>query len=111
MITTVNKAVEEMLGYSKGELIGKHARELEPQGCEYEEAGMKLIKKMHEEGAVTGREGIFKRIDGTLLDIEQSATFLRDKDGNLIGSMSSFRDITERKQTEKELQEAKEHLG
>jgi len=103
VITIVNKAVEKMLGYSKDELIGKHASELAPKGKEYKEEGMEMVKRLHDEGFVIGKERILSRKDGRLIDIEQSATFLKDKEGNLRGSMSSFRDITERKKMESKL--------
>ena len=108
VITIVNKAVEKMLGYSKDELIGKHASELVPEGKEYEEEGMEMMKKLHVEGFVAGRERILSRKDGSLIDIEQSSTFLKDKEGNLTGSMSSFRDITERKQVREALKKSEE---
>ena len=107
-ITMVNEAVEEMLGYSRDELMGKHSRELSPPGEEYEKEGFAFIKKLHEEGTVIGRERVLEKKDGTLLDIEQSVTFLEDSEGNLTGSVSSFRDITERKQAREALEESEE---
>jgi PAS domain S-box-containing protein len=109
-LTMVNNAVEEMLGYSKDELIGKHSRELVPQGKEYEEEGIDFIKKLHEEGTVTGRERILLRKDGSLFYIEQSAAFLKDKKGNLTGSIASIRDITDRKRHQEELKKAYNEL-
>ena len=94
-ITMVNEAVERMLGYSKVELMGKHSRELSPEGERYEKEGLAFLEKLHEHGTVVGRERVLARRDGTLLDIEQSVTFLRDSEGNLTGSVSCFRDITE----------------
>ena len=107
-ITMVNDAVEMMLGYSKVELMGKHSRELAPEGEKYEKEGLDFIEKLHEEGTVIGRERVLAKRDGTLLDIEQSVTFLRDSEGNLTGSVSSFRDITERKLAREALEESEE---
>lgn len=107
-ITMVNEAVERMLGYSKVELIGKHSRELSPEGGKYEKEGLAFLEKLHEHGTVIGRERVLARRDGTLLDIEQSVTFLRDSEGNLTGSVSSFRDITERKQSREALEKSEE---
>jgi len=106
LINMVNKSAEKMLGYSKDELIGKHAKELSPGGKEYEEEGIDFIRKLHEEGAVGERERILLRKDGSLINIEQSAVFLKDIEGNLTGSMSSFRDVTERKRTEETLRKS-----
>jgi PAS domain S-box-containing protein len=107
-ITMVNDAVETMLGYSRDELIGKHSRELSPVGEQYEKEGFNLMKTLQEQGSVIGRERVMAKRDGTLLDIEQSVTFLRDSEGNLTGSVSSFRDITERKQAREALEESEE---
>ena len=107
-ITMVNEAVEKMLGYSKVELMGKHSRELSPEGEKYEKEGLAFQEKLHEEGTVIGRERVLARRDGTLLDIEQSVTFLRDSEGNLTGSVSSFRDITERKLSREALEKSEE---
>ena len=107
-ITMVNDAVEMMLGYSKVELMGKHSRELSPEGEKYEKEGHEFIEKLHQEGTIIGRERVLEKRDGTLLDIEQSVTFLRDSEGNLTGSVSSFRDITERKQAREALEESEE---
>ena len=107
-ITMVNEAVERMLGYSKVELMGKHSRELAPEGEKYENEGLAFQEKLHKEGTVIGRERVLARRDGTLLNIEQSVTFLRDSEGNLTGSVSSFRDITERKQSREALEKSEE---
>ncbi len=79
-----------------------------PAGEQYEEEGLDFMEKLHEEGTVVGRERVLAKKDGTLLDIEQSVTFLRDREGNLTGSVSSFRDITERKQARETLEESEE---
>jgi PAS domain S-box-containing protein len=105
-ITMVNDAVKRMLGYSKVELMGKHSRELSPEGEKYEKEGLEFIEKLHQEETIIGRERVLAKRDGTLLDIEQSVTFLRDSEGNLTGSVSSFRDITERKQSREALEES-----
>ena len=108
VITMVNDAMEKILGYAKDEVIGKHSRELIPPGKAYEEEGLAFVKKLFEEETILGRERILLKKDGSLVDIEQSATFLRDKEGNLTGSVSSFRDITERKQAREALKKSEE---
>ena len=103
----VNEAVEKMLGFSKDELIGKHSRELSPAGEQYEKEGLAFMEMLHQQGSVTGRERVLAKKDGTLLDIEQSVSFLRDSEGTLTGSVSSVRDIAERKQAREALEEAR----
>jgi len=104
VITMVNDAAEKMLGYSKTDLIEKHSRQLFPKGKHYEEEGIELVKELHEKGTIIGRERVCLRKDGSLINIEQSTAFLRDKKGNLTGSIGSIRDISERKKAEDRLQ-------
>ena len=55
-ITMVNEAVEKVLGYSKGELLGKHTMELTPDGKEYEERAKAFVSKLTTDGVITGFE-------------------------------------------------------
>ncbi|MHC5077048.1 MAG: PAS domain S-box protein, partial [Planctomycetota bacterium] len=110
VITMVNEAVEKMLDYSRDELIGKHPRELVPKGKEYEAERKEFVKQLHEEGTVKGKELIFSRKGGRVVNVEQSVAFLKDKQGNVVGSIGSIRDITERKALESNLRESEEFL-
>ena len=51
-ITMANRAVEEILSYSKGELIGKHTTELGPKGEKHKESVAELMAKIIEKGFV-----------------------------------------------------------
>ena len=102
-ITMVNDAIENMLGYSKDELIGKHPSELAPKGTEYEKKGRQLIKTLNEEGVVTEFEFVWVKKDGGLIHIELNAALLKDSNGNIKGSVTCVRDITERRKIEQQL--------
>lgn len=108
-ITTVNEAVEKMLGYSHDELIGKHPTELLLRENIYKERENKIVKEMRE-GNALGLEYTWRRKDGSPVDIEMNVAYLKDIKGNLKGAVGSLRDITARKQVEKELRETKDHL-
>ncbi len=102
-ITMVNEAVEKMLGYSKGELVGKSALEFSPQVKKYREEGKKMNAKLMEEGTITGIERACIGKDGDLVNIEVNSALLKDEEGNVKGAVSSIRDITERKKMEQKL--------
>ena len=102
-ITMLNNTVEKMLGYSTGELTGKHLMELSPVSEHYKEESNEFIKKLFEEGVVTGFERTWVKKDGSLVDIEISAALLKDSEGNRTGSVASIRDISERKEIEHKL--------
>ena len=109
-IIMINDSVEKITGYTKGDLIGKHAKELRAESKEYEEKGIEFFEKLFRDGTAVGSEIPWIRKDGSLAFIERSAALLKDNKGNITGSVATIRDISERKQAEKELQEAKEHL-
>ena len=106
----VNGSIEKITGYAKEELIGKHAKELRTEDKEHEEEGMKFFKKVFRDGNATGSEMAWVKKDGSLVFVEMSIALLKDNKGNITGSVANIRDISERKQAEKELKEAKEHL-
>ncbi len=103
VISKVNRALEKMLGYSSDELIGKYPVELSPSDLEEYEHGVKYVTRLFEEGAVVGEEFNWLKKDGSMINIELNASLLKDKEGNNLGSLSSIRDITERKEMEHKL--------
>ena len=109
-ITMVNDTIEKMLDYSRDELIGKHSITLSPKDEFYEEIGKEFIEKLMRDGVVTGYELFWLRKDGRLVDIEINSVLIKDKEGNRKGSVTSIRDITERKKMERTLRETKEFL-
>ena len=109
-ITMVNEAVEQMLGYSKDELIGKHPTELGIKGSEHDKIREEFITKLFEEGHVVGFEHTWVRKDGSFVDIEMNITFLKDPQENITGAVASVRDITERKRHQEELKKAYEKM-
>ncbi len=99
-ITMVNEAIEKMTGYSKNELIGKYTFELSPGEKEHQEKGKELVEKLFEEGTLVGEELTWLKKDGSILNLEVSAALLKEAENN-ITSVSTIRDITERKRMEK----------
>ena len=102
-ITMVNDALEKMFGYSKIELLGKHTAEMGFDEKKYTVSGKELIQQLMIKGSVSGVERIWKKKDGSSVDIEMNIALLKDSTGNFIGSVGSIRDITERKQAEEKL--------
>jgi len=109
-ITMVNETVAAILGCSKDELIGKHIDEFIPKGKKHRERVNKLIATVLEKGFVTGFERSWLRKDGSAIDVETNVASLKDKKGNIIGSVASIRDITERKHAERKIIEYQNQL-
>ena len=94
-IIMLNDAVERITGYSKEDLIGKHAKELRAEGSEYEEKNKVFFEKLFRDGRTAGSDIPWVRKDGKIIIIERSIALLKDKKGNITGAVATIRDITE----------------
>ena len=103
-IMRVNRAIEQMLGLREDELVGKHTNELGTQDEERVKAGEVKLNQLFEKGYVNSWKTFWYRKDRSLCPVEISITFIKDKDGNISGSVGAIRDITERKKAEESLQ-------
>jgi PAS domain S-box-containing protein len=109
--TFVNRAAAEMLGYNGEELLGKHSHSIchhsRNDGTPYAEEDCPIYRA-YRVGSVHHVDGeYFWRKDGTCFPVEYISTPIVE-DGNLTGAVLTFRDITERKQTEEALRESEE---
>ncbi|MCK5185577.1 MAG: PAS domain S-box protein, partial [Deltaproteobacteria bacterium] len=109
-ITMVNRAVEEILGHSKDELVGKHTTELGPKRGDYKERVKESFATIMEKGFISEFEYTWLKKDGKEVDIELNAAMLRDSKGEFAGVVSSVRDITKRMKTEKRLNDYQNQL-
>ena len=102
-ITFANPAVPEMLGYSNEELVGQPMHPLVhyayPDGKDFprHECSMYLTSRDGQPRKVDNE--VLWRKDGVALPVEYATTPVY-KDGNIVGSVIIFRDITERKAAE-----------
>jgi len=106
-ITLINKTAEELTGWKKEEAIGKPlsevfyiVNEFTKQRCD------DPVKKVLETGRVVGlaNHTILISKDGKERVLADSGAPIRDKKGNIIGVVLVFRDITEQRLLEKEMQ-------
>lgn len=96
-ISFINPSGEKMLGYMKGELIGRSSRRL----FEDNEVGIELAttnKRLNH--YYTDQH--FYRKDHTKIPVEYVISLIQDGD-SAIGHVVTFRDITERKRLEEEI--------
>jgi PAS domain S-box-containing protein len=112
--TFVNPAAAQMLGYTVSELIGRHSHTLwhykKSDGSSYpvEECP---IYAAYKDGIVHHKDDeVFWRNDGTCFPVAYTSTPIIE-DGNIVGAVVTFRDITERKQTEEELKKLSDELA
>ena len=111
--TFLNPAVSHMLGFSSEELIGQPIHALihhsYPDGSEYPQKDCPMAKAFTEGTMHQIDDEVLWRKDGTSVPVEYHSTPIK-KDGEIVGAVVTFNDITERKNTEMEIQEREKNL-
>ena len=107
-ITSWNKSAERMFGYAASEAIGKHIKLIIPPERWSEED--EILRKLGRGERVEHFETIRVRKDGSLLELSLTISPVRDSTGKVIGASKVARDVSERKRTERQLQENQERL-
>lgn len=104
IILDANRMAEKMLGRVRSEIIGLHQTEIQPP--EKLEQYSEIFKQHVESCGVFKTELELRHKDGTLVPMEVSATVVDVQGKRIVQGI--FRDISDRKQTEKALKQAKD---
>ena len=119
IISSFNKAAEQMLGYEANEVIGKksflifysdteiaqRARELSARADKKILSGFEVFTYPIKDGGSDEREWTYIRKDGTRLPVLLSVTGIMDEQNNITGYLGIASDISERKKAELSLAE------
>jgi PAS domain S-box-containing protein len=107
-ILLANPALVRMLGYSSFEELAE--RNLNHAGFEpgYERCEFK--ERIERDGAVGGLESVWKRKDGTVMSVRESALLIRGEDGRPLYYDGVAEDISERVRTEEALKRTEARL-
>ncbi len=112
--TFVNPAAATMIGWSVEELIGQsmHAvlHHSLADGSPYQQEDCPIYAAFQDGSVKRVTNEVFWRKDGTSFPVEYISTPMRDETGQLIGTVVTFRDITQRRWAEEILQRANEEL-
>jgi PAS domain S-box-containing protein len=106
--TFVNRKFCEMTGYPKEELIGYPAAKLY-----VEDENQKIFQEQRikrQKGEDDPYEIVITHKDGNKIQVLVSPKPVYDKDGQYIGSIAIFTDITDRKKAEEKLRESEQRL-
>ena len=104
-IIECNQTLADRLGYRKEEIIGRPVFDMyTPDSAEYSKRD--VFPVFVKTGKIEGEELQLQRKDGTTVDVYLKASAIRDHQGNILYSISSWRDITEKKKLEAQLQHA-----
>ena len=106
-ITDVNKATEQVTGYSRDELIGTDFTNYftEP------EKARKGIKKYSKKELISDYELEIQHKDGSIIPVLYNASVYKDESGKVIGVFAAARDITTLKKAEEMLKLKLEELA
>ncbi|NEP02588.1 MAG: PAS domain S-box protein [Symploca sp. SIO2E9] len=102
-ILEANQMAEKILGRTRSKIIGRHHQEIYPQ--QKQEQYTKMLKDHLEVGGVFQAELELLHQSGYVIPVEVSATVVEVQGKKIIQGI--FRDIGDRKQTEKVLKQAK----
>lgn len=107
--TFVNPAAERMLGWDADELVGKDIHSLihygHSDGSDYPSHECPIYAAFHDGEIHRVDDEVFWRKNGSAFPVEYTSTPIRDH-GQLVGAVVVFRDISERKQAERQLHAA-----
>ena len=108
IVETVNPAAEKIFGYRAGELIGRNVKLLMPEPYHGEHDGYLANYRRTGEARVIGigREVVGQRRDGSEFPLELAVSQMRVGERRMFTGI--VRDITDRKQADEALRQAKE---
>jgi PAS domain S-box-containing protein len=105
-ITFINRAMEEMVGLSRAQIISLPISQLYINGLA---EARKIMSILREKGSLKNYETGMTR-NGQAVPILTSASLLKDETGTIIGTLGVFNDLTEKKKLEEELKKTQAHL-
>jgi len=101
-ITESNQSFQLMCGYGREELSQMSYSDITPEKWHKMEAKI-FQEQLFERGYTEIYQKEYRRKDGTIFPVELHTFLIRDETGHQVGMWAIVRDITDRKQAEKEL--------
>jgi len=107
-VVSWNAGAEQIFGYTAAEMLGQPITRLQSSDRPGEEA---LILEEVRRGGIRHFETLRVRKDGQPIDVSLTVSPIRNSHGDIIGSSSIARDITDRKQAERDVRENRARLS
>lgn len=101
-IVQCNQTLSTTTGYAKEEMIGHPVLDMYHPDCH--DQAHAAFQMFVADGVVNDKELQLQCKDGRKLDVSLNVRAIRDENGNIVASRSSWRDITDRKQAERMVQ-------
>ncbi len=100
-VTSFNRSAERITGYSAGEVLGRPCHTVfKSRECE---KACPVRELMHSDKPIVEVEMDIASKDGSLIPVSVSAALLRDENGDVVGAVESFRDLSRVKTLTEEL--------
>lgn len=104
VVTFVNPAAARALAYRPNELIGREAHatfhDNKPDGTPFPVQGCYITEAIQRQQTASAEEDNYRRADGLSIPVEVTATPLIE-DGQAIGAVVVFRDVTQRREVDR----------
>ncbi len=105
-----NKEAERLFGYTPAEAIGENVDSLIASNSEEENStALEITNQVLNKEGIQNVEKVRYRKDGSLIFVALSVAPII-QDGNVIGAVASYKDITDRKKTDEYLKRSEENL-
>jgi PAS domain S-box-containing protein len=105
-LVKANPALAGMLGYTQDELLGKHPVEFcTPPGGQ-SDSSPEFMNELLSRGFIENHEALWRKKDGSLMQVEVKVRLLKNSAGAMIGSVGAARDISRRKLAEAALRDS-----
>ena len=98
IVTSWNKAAEQMFGYRAKEMIGRSITAIIPPELEADE--LRILETIGRGERIEHFETVRLTKSGARIDISLTVSPLRDENGGIVGAAKIARDITQRKKAE-----------
>lgn len=113
-VTFVNPAAAKMIDWPVEELIGRSMHSVlhhsHGDGSHYPRETCPIYAALHDGSTHRVMAEVFWRKDGSSFPVEYISTPMREENGQLIGAVVTFRDITQRRWAEQILERTNEEL-
>lgn len=113
-VTFINPAAAKMIGWKIEDLIGQSMHSVlhhsKPDGRPYPVHECPIYEAFRDGQIHRANTEVFWRKDGSSFPVEYVSTPMQDQQGNLVGTVVAFQDVTQRKWAEALLQRTNEEL-
>lgn len=96
VILSVNRAMEELTGYRREELVGQPCALIKTDACFSSlGSGTKKQCELFQTGAIRRCRCVLAKKDGSLVHVMKNAVLIKDNDGQVLGGVETLIDVSE----------------